>query len=298
MIQQLLGSIDIITSTTIMRAVSLAILIFIVIVFYLDAFVPNAPPQPRRRPHEMIHHETHPWSSTKNARLFQSPNGSDKTTISTDDDDDAAAAADGGAPLTHADIVWKLRPPPETPVWKRLWLRFAANLIRLDCLVFRKEAPVALCPKGGQAVLEAHCRNATTKRLEKVGRFGFTTERGPSAPPIQETVKDIYGLSPNVMVGVGAIIYMFVEPQYRKRNIGALALQIISLIHAVQGIDFTVLVVDDNGSGKLVEWYTQNGYSKAPKLQEILGSPNAVNGITMISPTNRILPYDCRIQWW
>jgi GNAT superfamily N-acetyltransferase len=140
-------------------------------------------------------------------------------------------------------------------------------------------------------VLEAYCYDSNDK-LCKVGRFGFTTERGPPAPPIQETIKDVYGID-GIIAGIGAIIYMFVEPQFRKRNIGALALEVISLIHAIQGIDFTVLVVDDDGSSKLIDWYTQHGYSRAPKLQEILGSPNGINGITMIAPTNRILPIDC-----
>jgi hypothetical protein len=59
-----------------------------------------------------------------------------------------------------------------------------------------------------------------------------------------------------------------------------------------------MLVSDDNGSGKLVDWYEQNGYSKAPKLQEMLGSPDGIHGVSMIAPTNQILPYDCKIKWW
>jgi hypothetical protein len=208
--------------------------------------------------------------------------------------------------FTHADILWKIRPPPDnTSFWKRLWLRLAANLIRLDCLIFSKEPPVVLCPKGGQAVIEAYCYSSDIQhdykkqsKLVQVGRFGFTTERGPSAPSIQETVQDLYNIT-QVTVGVGAIIFMVVEPQYRKRNIGALALQVISSIQALQGIDFTMLVVDDNGSGKLVDWYRKQGYSKAPKLQDLLGSPNAEHGITMIAPTNcNSLPPDCHIEWW
>jgi hypothetical protein len=203
----------------------------------------------------------------------------------------------------HADILWKVRPPPDTSLWKKLWLRFTASLIRLDCLIFSKDPPVVLCPKGGQALLEAYCYSSDSESNNhpptkvQVGRFLFTTARGPSPQPIQETVQDLYGKT-EVTVDVGAIICMLVDPYYRKRNIGALALEVISLIQAIQGIDFTMLVVDDNGSGKLVEWYLQQGYSKAPKLQDLLGSPNAEHGITMIAPTNlRLLP-DCQIQWW
>jgi hypothetical protein len=59
---------------------------------------------------------------------------------------------------------------------------------------------------------------------------------------------------------------MFVDPKYRKKDLGTLALQVVSLIRAIQGCDFAVLVVDDYGSGKLIDRYEQKGYSKAPKL--------------------------------
>lgn len=83
-----------------------------------------------------------------------------------------------------------------------------------------------------------------------------------------------------------------------QREVGTLALQIISLIQSIQACDFTMLVVDDNGSGKLIDWYESKGYQKAPKLQAMLGSPDGIHGISMMIPTNRVLPDDCKIQWW
>jgi hypothetical protein len=93
---------------------------------------------------------------------------------------------------------------------------------------------------------------------------------------------------------------MFVEPDYRSRGVGALALETISAIQYVQGIDFTVLVADDNGSGGLVLWYEEHGYSRAPLLQSTLGSPDKQNGIAMISPVNIKEGFfdECVIKWW
>ncbi len=93
---------------------------------------------------------------------------------------------------------------------------------------------------------------------------------------------------------------MFVEPDYRNRDVGSLALEVISAIHYVQAVDFTVLVADDNGSGRLVSWYEKHGYSQAPMLQNILGSPDKQNGIAMISPVHIKEEFfeRCAIKWW
>lgn len=274
-----------------MQYILLTILVWVLCIFHLDAFLPSE----RARTRSQILRAKHRASEggwRPSAVSAHNGRKGNRLAAETSGNDGASAS---GIDLKHRDMVWKLRPPAGTGRRRRLWLRFAANLIRLDCMVFRKTLPTALCPKGGQALLEAHTHDASG-RLVKVGRFGFTTERGAPAEPIQETVGDLYGISN--LVGVGAIIYMFVEPEYRKRNIGTMALEVIRCIHAIQGCDFTILVVDDDGSGKLVDWYETNGYSKAPKLQEILGSPNAVNGISMIAPTNLSLDEDCRIKWW
>jgi len=274
-----------------MQSISFTILVLVLCIFHLDAFLPSE----RSRTRSQI------LKAKQSKFLFgystAGSNGGQLFAGSTNNGNggDEAASATNKDNLTHKDIVWKLRPPEGTGRRKRLWLRFAANVIRLDCMLFRKTLPTALCPKGGQALLEAHTHDENGK-LVRVGRFGFTTERGAPAQPIQETVDELYGVK--TIVGVGAIIYMFVEPEYRKRNIGTLALDVLGCIHSIQGIDFTILVVDDNGSGKLVEWYGQNGYSEAPKLQDMLGSPNEIHGKSMIAPTNLAIDEDCRIKWW
>lgn len=199
--------------------------------------------------------------------------------------------------LTHADVVWRLRPPPEYPLHQRIMLRLASNALRLESLLKKTPLPIVLCPQGGKAVLEAHYQTDGGD-LKKIARFGITTQSGPPIPPIQETVADIYGLDTKVLVQTAAIIYMFVEPEYRSKGLGPLALEVISLVHASQGCDFTVLVADDDGSGKLVKWYESHGYTKAPKLQDVFGSPGGKYGITMIAPTVQRLPGGCTIEWW
>jgi GNAT superfamily N-acetyltransferase len=131
----------------------------------------------------------------------------------------------------------------------------------------------------------------------KIARFGITIQPGPPAPAIVETIETIYGETDQSVMNCAAIIFMFVEPDYRARNLGTLALELISYIHATQGADYTVLVADDKDNGKLVKWYQAHGYSLAPKLQDFFGSPNQIYGITMIGPTNYELSDDCNIEW-
>jgi len=291
-----------------MQSILFTILVLVLCIFHLDAFLPSERSRTRSqilRAKQQQQQRRLCASQGPKASVFLAYKTSGRTgssalaSSSTSDDsvgdDKAAPSTSQTTALTHKDIVWKLRPPEGTGRRRRLWLRFAANLIRLDGFLFRKTLPTALCPKGGQALLEAHTHDANGK-LIKVGRFGFSTERGAPAPPIQETVGDLYGIS--TMVGVGAIVYMFVEPEYRKRKIGTMALEVIRCIHSIQNCDFTILVVDDDGTGKLNDWYETNGYSRAPKLQDILGSPNAIHGISMIAPTSLTLDEDCRIKWW
>ena len=256
-----------------MKGVLLFFATLLLSIYYLDAFLTN--------PH-------HPRTRSLGASLQ-----SNAHPAATDNHNNTNA--NGKRLLCHGDLIWKLRPPPETSWWKRLTLRLASNTIRLECILKGVDPPFCLCPKGGRATLEAHTR----KEGHRVGKFGITTIRGPPADPINESVEELYGIDlQGRSVGSAAIIYMSVEPSHRHKGIGALALDVISTIHATQGIDFTVLVADDNGSGQLVAWYEANGYKRASKLQDMLGSPGGKYGVTMIGPTNAQLSPECKLQWW
>ena len=203
-------------------------------------------------------------------------------------------------PFTHEDITWNIRPPPEASRLEKIKWKLSANILRWECLLRGDEPPTVLCPNNfEQIVLEAH----TKQPQQQIGRFGITCRRGPSAPPIGETAQSLYNIDPGYTanLGVAAIVYMFVEPEFRGRQVGNLALEVIALIHAAINADFTILVVDDTSgeSQVLVKWYEKHGYSRAPLLQTMMGSPNEKFGVSMIAPTNGTsVPEGCRIQWW
>jgi hypothetical protein len=159
--------------------------------------------------------------------------------------------------------------------------------------------------------------------LTKAGRFGITVQAGPPHPLIQSTIQELFFAvgattaksNSNSIARTAAIIYMFVEPAFRGCNLGALALQVIRFLHAsVADCDYTLLVADDKTLAsasaasaatsssssaaaasssqqqqqehRLVAWYErEGGFVRAPALQELMGSPNQVHGISMIGPT-------------
>lgn len=69
---------------------------------------------------------------------------------------DVTQASDKFAPLTHSDIEWRLRPPEGTSRLNRLKLKLGAHILRLDTKLKGRTLPPVLCPRGGQAVLEAY----------------------------------------------------------------------------------------------------------------------------------------------
>jgi hypothetical protein len=154
-----------------------------------------------------------------------------------------------------------------------------------------------------------------TKEEIVVGRFGIVSEPGPIVPPpLQEAIHRIYGnnsnrnstnIHPNTHdIRAGAIVYMFVEPEYRgiHNNIGGQALEVIHTIQRFCYCTYNILVANDKtpspeyhnmkqgcdnddryGSMKLVQWYRRNGYHIAEEIQDMLGSPNGIYGIAMIT---------------
>jgi len=165
----------------------------------------------------------------------------------------------------------------------------------------RRQPPPLLCPAGGQAVLEVYVDDdddgEKRRRQKQIARFGITTKSGPPCPEIIQTLSD----TSDVDVGVAAIIYMYINPSHRGRGVGERALQVIRAIHAHQKCDYTVLVADDDGSGKLVKWYERNGFRRAPLLQEVMGSPGGSYGVTMIGERNFVNDdffEECPIKWW
>lgn len=136
-----------------------------------------------------------PTSSLLSSSSASSTASSDIFDTSNNNNNDGVDILQASTTFKHADVEWKIqpwfRPEPESSssekkekkildklkrVWvsskflrKKLMLKAAANIIRLDCFLKKRTAPKVLCPKGGQAVLEAFVVNKDKNKRSGLG---------------------------------------------------------------------------------------------------------------------------------
>lgn len=196
--------------------------------------------------------------------------------------------------LTHDAITWKILPDAEPEIQEE-W-KLQAQTLKEQLEEAGQPLPKVLFPQSAPRILiQAFLKN-DNNNTAPVARFGITVDPGPSTESMVETARSAWGDSDDLQVVLaGAIVYMFVEPEHRGRKIASLALDVIAYLQAARGCTHTVLVADDNGSGKLIEWYECHGFVRAPRLQELLGSPNAIYGTTMMGRTKQVM---YTVEWW
>jgi len=67
---------------------------------------------------------------------------------------------------------------------------------------------------------------------------------------------------------VAFMVYMFVQSQFRKRGLGEVLLGELMAECRALGATIMLLVHDDNGTGRLLKYYTERGFKSCPSLVE------------------------------
>ena len=188
-------------------------------------------------------------------------------------------------------LTWKLRPAPDTPWKEKLSYRLQTSLRYTQCQLQGIDPSTLplLLPPGPRIRLECLDENR-----EKLGHVGGTILPGPAIPPLVATIQQLYDNDTTA----GALQYMFVEPAHRGQGLGAETLAVWQHLQALYGCSYTLLVADDDGSGKLVAWYERQGFGRAPLLQEALGSPNEKHGVAMVGKIGEASEREFCIEWW
>jgi hypothetical protein len=90
-------------------------------------------------------------------------------------------------------LFGKIRPPPNTRRFRKIFTRLAAKSFWLDQSYTKSRPSCLVSAPGGQAVWKRIPRvkrgNSSTKTKHKINRFGITTENGPPVFSIQERRK-------------------------------------------------------------------------------------------------------------
>ena len=312
-------------------------------------------------------HPQQPFRGPKSC-LLVSQRTNDRTTTSTiaptsDDPNTPYSQINHNNTHTKAvavnDIIWKIRPCENPTRWQmfhwymcgiidtattttvggRLFQRPTTTKTLFPSMATRRRLSFLFSLRGRRRHHDVDPVVVVTATMHgvRLGRFGIVTEPGPVVPPpLSAAIQRIYGghREDDDDIRAGAIVYMYVEPEYRGQDIGSVALaQVLPAIQRSCSGTHTLLVAndktparrretrttdeedgynhdddDDSGDRKLVQWYQRHGYHVADELQDMLGSPNGIYGIAMISslqeeeeedPSPQIHPYrPPNIQWW
>lgn len=96
-------------------------------------------------------------------------------------------------------------------------------------------------------------------KSKPLAKVGFRTK--PSSSRIMdETIASLFNTSPATNVKVFVFVYMWVNPAYRGRDIGDALLSLAEEQSVRDEVDYMLLVHDDQGTGKLVDYYKSRGF--------------------------------------
>ena len=107
------------------------------------------------------------------------------------------------------------------------------------------------------------------KIFKPLAKVGIRTRSVPSQGSLEEYIKRQFDDSESdLSLKLGLLVYMWVAPKWRGRKLGDMLLSIAVEQCLSKGDKYMLCVHDDEGSGKLVEWYKQRCFEVVP--EEIL----------------------------
>ena len=118
-------------------------------------------------------------------------------------------------------------------------------------------------------------RRHSVQRLSRVpliGRFfkplakvGIRTRSVPGQGNMEEFIRDQFNdKEKDIGLKLGLLVYMWVAPKWRGRNLGDMLLSVAVEQCQEKGDKYMLCVHDDTGSGKLVEWYKRRSFHPLP----------------------------------
>ena len=94
-------------------------------------------------------------------------------------------------------------------------------------------------------------------------KCGMRCTTFPATASLIKAIKKSYNIEKKENINITMIslmIYMYVSEKYRSQNIGTVLLNILISKSIELHANYLLLVVDDNGSGKLIDYYRNKGF--------------------------------------
>ena len=102
--------------------------------------------------------------------------------------------------------------------------------------------------------------------FKPLAKVGIRTRSIPSQGSLEKYIKWQFNDSEtDLSLKLGLLVYMWVAPKWRGRNLGDMLLSIAVEQCLNKGDKYMLCVHDDQGSGKLVAWYRQRCFEILPK---------------------------------
>ena len=148
-----------------------------------------------------------------------------------------------------------LRPKPSAKTGIRTYVSSSGMM---DQLVINCFGESSLSREGNNAA--AGEPNTTNRGVSNVGSFSKNTKSvSPTSTGSANTKwaakSDLGGIAV-----VGLFVYMWITPTLRRRNLGDILLEKGKGLCAELGANFMILVHDDDGTGKLIDYYARRGF--------------------------------------
>jgi GNAT superfamily N-acetyltransferase len=121
--------------------------------------------------------------------------------------------------------------------------------------------------KDGRSLLHFELRS-TDDMKRVIAKVGIRPVAA-SSTSMDKLIKEIYHITDRKAFQICVLVYMWVDPIFRAQNIGIKLIERAKDYCNIHNYEYILLVHDDNGSGKLIDYYRKNGFIDIfPKLDK------------------------------
>lgn len=102
--------------------------------------------------------------------------------------------------------------------------------------------------------------NMFSRPSAPIGKVGMRPQSA-STKAMDKCIQNCFGIEKKD-VPVGVLVYMWVDPDFRGNGIGLILLECVKKRCLEKGMEYLLLIHDDDGSGRLITFYEKQGFQE------------------------------------